>query len=220
MTETSRKVPGRRPAHLEMAGGKPKRQHVWEAIRKLKEFNLVKAARTAKVDIETTKTYLQMLERAGFIEDVSGPRGGHDDKHWKLSRDIGMEAPRLTKEGKPVTQGMGTTNMWRVMRLAKGDFDYLEIARSASTPEHQVKPETARSYLKALHQAGYLDMAVPPLTKPNCKGGKTPARWRLLPFNKINSKKPGPRAPMIQRLKRVFDPNWAEVVFQEEADDE
>ncbi|BBF84413.1 phage protein [Aquitalea magnusonii] len=220
MTETRRKVPGRRPAHLEMAGGKPKRQRIWEAIRTLKEFNLINCAHKADVDMDTTKTYLQTLERAGFIEDVSGKRGGHDEKRWQLARDIGMEAPRLTKEGKPVTQGMGTTNMWRVMRLTKGDFDYLEIARSASTPEHQVKPETARSYLKALHSAGYLDMVVAPQTKPAMKGGKTPARWRLLPYNRINSKKPGPRAPMIQRLKRVFDPNWAEVVFQEEADDE
>ncbi len=210
----------RKPAHLEMAGGKPKRQRIWEAIRLLKEFTLIDAAAKADVDIDTTKTYLQSLERGGFTDDISGHRGGHDEKRWQLARDIGMEAPRLTKEGKPVTQGMGTTNMWRVIRLAKGDFDYLEVARSASTPDHQVKPDTARSYLKALHAAGYLDMAVPPETKPNSKGGKKPARWRLLPYNRINSKKPGPRAPMIQRLKRVFDPNWAEVVFQEVADDE
>lgn len=208
------KMHGRRPAHLEMAGGKPPRQLMWEVIRQRRDrFSLLDVAYAAPADIETARTYLLSLERGGFTVKLA-------PDVYRLERDIGMEAPRLRLDGSPVTQGMGTTNMWRVIRMAKGDFDYFSLARDASTPEHVVSETTARSYIKALQQAGYLEMTAPARTKPGTHGGKFPCRWVLRPFNKITGLKPGVRAPMVQRLRTVYDPNWQQVVFKEEVSDD
>lgn len=213
--------PSRKPAHLEMVGGKSKRQRVWEAIRALRNpITVLDIACKAEVDAEMVKTYLQSLEKGGYLRVEVKNRGGHSNKVWSLQKDVGAEAPCLSLDGAVSMRGKVRTHIWRVLRIAKEDFDYLEVAIQASTPQLEIKSETVRKYLATLHLAGYLEQVSPSQPWPGVKWGKKPARFRLLPLNSITHKKPGPRAPLVQTVRQVYDPNWAEVVCREEPDDE
>lgn len=203
----------RKPAHLEMVGGKSKRQRMWEAIRAHRQhFVLLEIARIADADLDTTKTYLQALEKGGFIVLLNPTRGGHDEKRWQLVQDNGLEAPRLTKAGKPVVQGLSNEQMWRTMRIVKHDFNARELAGLASTATVTVNVDAAKKYLKHLADAGYL--TVVSLGKGRGQGG-VQSRYQ---FNQ--QRYSGPRPPMIQRTKSVYDPNLGKVVWQQETDDD
>lgn len=208
------KQKGRKPVHMEMVGGKGSRQRVWEAIRKhAGTFTLYQISRKANADDETVYTYLLSLQRGGFLEGTlpAGSKPGKAEKKWKLIRDNGVEAPRLKRDGSPVTQGLGTEAMWRSMRII-GSFNGRELAAHASACGVEVKETTAKAYIIVLHAAGYLKVVeAAKLASP----GKPPAqaRYVLAP-----GKYTGPRPPMIQRTKTLYDPNLAKVVWNEEID--
>ncbi|MFZ6644451.1 hypothetical protein ACO0LO_01940 [Undibacterium sp. TJN25] len=201
----------RKPAQLELVGGKGSRDRAWEEIRKhAGPFTCYQISRKAKVDDGTMYTYLMCLEKGGFLEGhIEKNAKIGSEKTWTLIRDNGVEAPRLDRTGKPVVQGMGTESMWRSMRII-ADFNAPELAAHASASGVVVKPGTAKMYLIMLKAAGYLQV-VKEANKGRGKGMGL-ARYRLLP-----SKYTGPRPPMIQRSKSLFDPNLAKVVYQEEA---
>lgn len=203
---------GRRPAHLELTGGKGPRQRMWEAIRNQRaDFTPHTIVRATDVDKSTVHTYLQTLELGGFVEPIGARTAINERKHYRLARDVGVEAPRLDRYGKPVTQSRGNENMWRTMRIM-GDFTPRELAMRASTPEIAITDSTAQSYVKCLSHAGYLTVVDPGHAYIRGKGAKQ-ARYRL-----IASKYTGPRPPMIQRTKSVYDPNLGKIVWQEEPD--
>lgn len=202
--------PHRRPAQMEMIGGKGSRQRAWEAVRQLRDdFTCYEVSRAAQADDETVLTYLRSLERGGFIESLTSVDAPvATEKHYRLVRDNGIEAPRLTKDGKPITQGLGTEAMWRSMRII-GEFSCRELAAHASTSGVKVSEDTANSYIRALKLADYLVVVAE--AKPRGIGvGRSLARYRLAP-----GRYTGPRPPMIQRTKAVYDPNLGEVVWQE-----
>jgi hypothetical protein len=71
-----------------------------------------------------------------------------------------------------------------------------------------VVPGTAQDYLNQLALAGYLIEI-----KKGQAQGTHPTRFRFNP-----ARNTGPRPPMIQRTKAVYDPNLGQVVWQEEPD--
>lgn len=205
------KRPHRKPAHMEMVGGKGSRQRAWEAMRKSAgPFTCYSIARKADVDDATLFTYLISLQRAGFVEceKVEGKAIQRHGK-WTIVRDNGVEAPRVTREGKLVTQGLGNEAMWRSMRII-GEFNTNELAAHAEAAGVKVGYQTAKAYIVALHGAGYL-VCVAEAHSRGIGKGQVQARYRLGP-----GKYTGPRPPMIQRTKQVFDPNLGEVVWKEE----
>jgi hypothetical protein len=112
-----------------------------------------------------------------------------------------FDAPRT---GKNALAGLGVLAMWRAMQVLR-EFDYREIAASASANDLVVKPATAQSYVQALDRAGYFK------TVRESKPG-TPARHRLV-------RDTGAHAPAITRRKCVFDRNtgtFAELQSAEE----
>lgn len=201
--------PQRKPAHLERVGGQTPRQRIWAAIRKMKSgISNYGLAREAKADDETVRCYLAALTKAGFVE-----RENQDRKRWEAStfrmvRDNGVEAPRVDRQGRPVTQGLATEQMWRTMRLM-GDFNLHELSAQASTGQIKIGHETAKSYVKHLLRAGYL-LTVQDADRRGPRLGNLPARYRL-----DLAKYTGPRPPMIQRSKSVYDPNLDRVVWEE-----
>lgn len=203
----------RQPAQTEMVGGKGSRQRAWEAIRKhAGDFTCYQIARRAKVDDRTLYTYLISLERGGFLEgkmQTGAPIG--TEKTWQLVRDNGVEAPRVDINGKQVTQGLGTEAMWRSMRII-GEFNSAELAAHARTSGVEVKDDSVKSYLRFLKLAGYV-LTVSEAKSKGIGKGAIQARYRLAP-----GKYTGPRPPMIQRTKSVYDPNLDKVVWQEEID--
>ncbi len=197
----------RKPVHMEMVGGKGSRQRAWEAIRQAAgSFTCYQIARKAKVDDETLYTYIRSLELGGYLKAAEGNQlRFQSEKKYTLVRDNGIEAPRVDKKGNPVKQGLGNEAMWRSMRII-GDFNARELAAHASTSGVEVKDGTAKAYISALHSAEYL------VVVSEAKTGRSPvqARYRLAP-----NKYTGPRPPMIQRTKSVYDPNLAKVVWTE-----
>lgn len=198
----------RKPAHLERVGGSSPRQRIWETMRALRKFDAVQLAAQSKSDKGTMRTYLRSLEKAGYIVKTAEIiRGG---AVYELIKDVGIDAPRVDKFGNEVTRGRMQQHMWRVMRMCKDDFTTTELAALATTDDLPVLYLTAQQYVKHLHRAGYLVK-----TKNEVRGAAPqPARYRLLA-----SKNTGPRAPMVQKTKCVYDANLGEIVWHEEIEE-
>jgi len=195
----------RRPAELEMAGGKGPRQRIWERIRafggepfRLK--HLVVGCESKK----TARSYLQGLENAGYITRIAGGLGREISWRQVMENDPGIEAPRVRKDGSRVTQGLAQEAMWRTLKIV-GDCNARELAAMASTTEIQVCEVAAKDYLQHLYRAGYLTRVKK--GRGTGRGGEL-ARYQLTP-----GKWSGPRPPMICRAKAVFDPNLGKIVW-------
>lgn len=218
----------RRPARLERAGALTPRDRMWAAIRALSgepdvpgpfgertPFSPAEVIFITQLHPDTVDSYVRGLSKAEprYIERVKAAeylthgRRRAELALYRLVRDVGVEAPRVTKGGKPVTDGIGGEQMWTAMRVMR-EFDSLELAHAASTDQHQVKPETAKRYLQLLERAGYV--AATSAATPGRGGAK--ARYR---FNR--AKNTGPRAPLITREKCVMDANTGAIVYDPKA---
>jgi len=212
----------RKPAQLEMIGGKSPRQRIWEAIRarRDREFCQTELEKPAKVSLQVVWAYCAVLVKADYLEVVreeKANKGIVRIKWLRLVKDNGVEAPRLTKDGKPTVRGAINENLWRAMRNQAqlgGDFNSLEVAFMATTPTVKVSADTAKSYITALLQAGYLEETAP--AHNGARGAK--ARYQLRRKNPKTGKEPGPRPPIVQHLTSVYDPNIGAVVWREEPD--
>lgn len=205
----------RKPVHLTMTPAKVTgRQAVWQAARRLKQFTLVDLWHASKEERGTIRTYLTALERGGYvavIEKREKPKATlglrsktlFKEQVYQLVRDVGIEAPRLKRDGTPSTQGIGREQMWRTMKMI-GDFNFRDLAVAATTEAMAISESDAGDYARHLHRAGYLTLVAKATHK-------SPAVYRF-----IKAKNTGPRAPMVQRLKSIFDPNTRTVVWSEE----
>lgn len=191
--------PGRKPVHQERIRGKSNRQRMWEAMRSHAEgFTGYQIARRSKVNDATVRSYIQSLEKAGFLERTAG--ADHFlEQTLRLIKDIGAEAPAVTRQGKPSSAGLGNEAMWRTLRIL-GTLSARQLAEHASVSA-TVSLWSARSYLKWLTRAGYVELIV---DKP---GGHN-AQYRM-----ISSRYSGPRPPMVQRDGKLYDQNLGQVVF-------
>lgn len=197
----------RKPAIVEMVGGRSARQRVWEAIRALgagdAEFTAAEISRRAKVELGIVTDYLRGLTAAQIVDRVSYRRGVAS--RYRLLRDTGIEAPRVRRDGTEVTQGRGVEAMWGAITVLDA-FNAKTIADIAG-----VALETAKTYCLMLGRAGYLEPVQP--GHGIGKGGVL-TMWRT-----VRSLVHGPRAPMITRLKAVYDPNVHRIVWSEGADE-
>lgn len=206
----------RKPVDLIAAAQRPEgRQIIWQTMRKLRKFTVSDIEGATRINEGTIRTYVRGLERAGYIkrfgrqdrsDSITHVKGSFAPMIYDLVRDTGIEAPRVTRQGGPVTQGRAREYLWRTLRII-GEFSYRDLAVQAATDEQPIVEADARDYVKHLHRAGYL-VATTPAKPGNKPGTGSPARYRLLP-----SKYTGPLPPMVQRVKQVFDPNLGKVVW-------
>jgi len=180
------------------------RQSVWEAIRKTahKDPDATVMARALadrlNVNRKTVSDYLVSLAAGGYLVRLCGPDVAANGAMYRLKRDAGHHAPRLRRDGSPVTQGAGTENMWRTMRMLPA-FSALELAAHSTTESVNVSEATAQSYCSILSRTGFLRV----VRKAD------PARARKAVYKLVRDS--GPRPPMVQRVKQVFDQNTREV---------
>lgn len=187
----------RKPIHLQVVGKLTPRERIWAAIRRLQEFTYDDLLEPRQpIERSTIESYVRALEKAGYVKRARQhvPRFGV--VRFSLVRDVGVEAPRLTKAGKPVVQGDKQLALWRAMKIVKA-FTIAELhASSAGSTLYEVK-----SYVSHLLKAGYLVIV-------RHGDGEVHTAYRF-----VATKDTGPRAPMIQRVKHVFDPNLGKVVW-------
>jgi len=195
---------GRKRVDLNAAARFPGgRDVIWSAIRKLRTgFSIMDIERTTRINESTIRTYVQGLTKAGYLERLNAePVGGRYPRAaWNLIRDVGIDAPRVTRTGKAVSQGLGRENMWRTMRILNS-FTVVELCATASTDTVTVDIMDAQHYCKYLQRAGYLRVVTP---------GHSGKRRR---YALLKARYSGPKPPMIQRVHQVFDPNLGAVVW-------
>lgn len=190
---------GRRPADA----GSDNRQIVWDTLRAAGGAWMDSALMSSRTGVhrKTAADYIAALAAGGYIErrqeDGDGA-GGKARLMLRLVKDAGHHAPRLRKDGTAVTQGAGVTNMWRSMRML-GKFSVLDLSLHSSTPAVRVTIETAKAYCGMLLSTGYLRVVQK----------AEPVKGRIAIYRLIRND--GPKAPMIQRVKQVYDPNTGRV---------
>jgi hypothetical protein len=175
------------------------REAIWAAIRRLVTFTVRELRLATRCSLEQVRDYVTGLSAAGYLER-------RDNFAYVLVRDCGIDAPRVRRDGSEITQGKGREQMWLVMKVLD-DFSARDLAVHASTEDVHVSEIDAKDYIHYLHQAGYLyeqQRGIP----GNRSGGGSLARYWLLP-----QKYTGPRPPMIQRVKQVYDQNLKKVVW-------
>jgi len=185
----------RKPAHLEMVGGKSPRQHIWEAIRKnRKGFTRYTIARRSGQDDTAVKGYISGLMKAGYIAHAR-EFSRLEEVTYHLVRDNGVEAPNLDQRGRQTRAGLATEAIWRTLRIL-GPASALQVASYASACGNEVKPSTVERYCADLLRAGYLE--------------RSESGYRLLPRRYT-----GPKPPIVQKRidRQVYDPNLDRVVW-------
>ncbi len=192
----------RQPANMIQGRGQ---DAIWIGIRTLACFTTAELSgwlsKSAKdVHAVTVSSYLKRLQLGGYLTVEKAKQKGQPDT-WTLIKNTGVEAPRLNKDGKPVTQGQNRENLWRTMKVLR-EFNFRELTAAATTEVVQIKERDAAEYCRHLTKAGYLRVA----KAANNGGGLT--RYRLIP-----SRNTGPRPPQVQRSKQIFDPNLGQIVW-------
>lgn len=184
----------------ELAGGQSPRQRVWAHIRKQVGGFGLPDVRPGDVPKKTALDYLNGLVRAGYLTTADALPG--TPAIYFLARDNGIEAPRVRKDGSEVTQGNGNEAIWGAVSVLD-TFDAQTLADLSGAALGTVK-----TYCLYLERAGYLTVAI------KGKGGSAATVYRA-----VKSRISGPRAPMITRLKVVYDPNLHQIVWGEGADE-
>lgn len=187
-----------------LAGGKSHRQRVWELIRNAKPGFTLWEVCPGDVPTETARDYLNGLERAGIL-GLFTPQKKGERKRYQLQDDKGIEAPRVRRDGTEVIQGQGNEAMWGAIQVLDS-FTAQTIADLSGAA-----PGAAKGYCLFLSRAGYLRVASQGKGSGN---GGTPTLYQT-----VKARITGPRAPMITKLKAVYDPNLHEVVWTQGADD-
>lgn len=184
----------RRPAHL--TGGIAPRDAVWEALRALGETDLGELSRRSGQPLSLVEDYMRALRKAEIVEAVyqtAGPLGRFRTV-YKLIRDLGLDAPRLRKDGSSIPTS-GRQRMWRAMAILK-EFSLRDLMATASLPEAPIAQAEAHYYCEWLAKGGYL--------RPSGPGR----------YITVAAMRHGPRSPMIQRVRRLLDPNTGEIVCE------
>lgn len=175
------------------------RQPLWDEMVKFNgaPFTITDIFDQTYINRHTIRSYLKSLILGNYVERIEPEDGAiREDAAIKfriIPDPAPYHAPRLNRDGQPVTQGGGVENMWRTMRMI-GQFSPRDIAAHATTDIVSVTDTTAKAYCTKLLKAGFLKVVSK--AKPPTKQ----AVYRLI-------RNTGPKPPMIQRTQQVFDPN-------------
>ena len=195
------------PVELPVAGAQNDRDAIWAVVRRFAQHGLflasgrqtfefsvgdVRDALPVATSADKIRRYLGALTKAGYLERIDG-----GPITYTLVNDVGVDAPRVRADGRPVTRGDGQTRVWRALHIGRGYITAVALAAQVSTPEAPVSVRSVETYLRKLHQAGYLQKQ---------------AGWDLS-YRLIPARYSGPRAPIIRRNKQVFDTNSGRVAW-------
>lgn len=190
----------RSPIDVEIRGFQTPRERVWAAALRLRTFTLweLQDHTVPLVTFATCDDYVTALQAAGYVDRVgeNPPLAANQFPKaiYQVLKPV-PQTPRLTRDGAVSVAADGVDAMWRAMKVLPV-FDHHDIARAATLGTCKVSVGTAKVYVAALAQAGYLSLVRK--SKPG-----TAARHRL-------TNNTGPLPPAITRRKVVFDRNKGE----------
>lgn len=195
------------------AGAETVEQRIWTVIRCRhalgKRLTLPDVVFDARVNEGTAGFYFERLLAGGYLEPAGRqPRnktsaGQFSYAAYRLARDVGMTAPRLRRDGSAAKAGLSREQMWRTVKILR-EFDARDLSLAASTLERVVKLSDARTYLGALERGGYVCVA---------QSAKLGPRGSLARYRFRATRNTGPRPPVVQARRAVFDPNLGRVVW-------
>lgn len=171
-------------------------QAIWTEIRRLNIFTITDLWGVVDMHRKSIINYVKRLEAGGYVEQRAD---FSESFRYQLVKNTGVHAPRLNKDGKPVTQGRANENMWRSMRMMDF-FTPDELVAHSNTDSTTVAITTAKAYCTALTKAGYLRV------KQKARPPNHQAIYKLV-------RNTGPQPPQIQRVKQVYDPNLDQVTY-------
>jgi hypothetical protein len=176
----------------------------WQIILELSKengtFTLTDVEGQTTAKRQTVGDYILRLTKAGFLAVVADNGGANGQaKVYRLVRKQ-SDPPKVRRDGTLLADDTARDQMWRTAKIIK-EFAPKDLAIQASTEAQPVSELDAKDYCKFLRLSGYLAVLRP--SKPG-----TQAVYRFLA-----SKNTGPKAPRVQRVKAVFDPNLGVVVW-------
>ncbi|MEO0496294.1 MAG: hypothetical protein AAF141_02840 [Pseudomonadota bacterium] len=182
--------------------------HFWSIIRQLTEddreatFTVKDIVHRSERSItrQTVRAYVNKLVADGIAAKIGELEGhGFAAGVFQLVRRP-IEPPRFGK------YGMVRQQMWQTITYQlKAGFTLSELATYASTQEVMVSKASATVYVRALTQAGILQVIKE--ARPHHEG-----EFRLRPGAEA-----GPKAPIIFGAEMVFDPNTQQILGEPEA---
>lgn len=191
----------RQPSHV--PPGLTGRDLTWDVMRELRTFTVDDLCKRTRLKRGSVDDYVQALVKAGIVARSGnrpsplGNAGSFPRAEYSVAAvALPLEAPRVRKNG-TLIPASGRQRMWRVAGILK-EFSARDLASAASLPEAPVSRHEAQYYADWLVRGGYLRSA---------GSGR---------YVSIDSKRHGPRAPMIQRVRRLLDPNTGEIVCESE----
>lgn len=178
------------------------RELIWTAIRQLRTFRVRDIEDKTRVHERTILSYLQVLTKAGILEKKKISVIGHGSltrAEYTLVKDLGVHTPKFNKKGVNLEDTI-QSRVWRAIRVTK-KFSLKDLVATVSDEKNTPSASAIERYLVSLKAAGYLSK------KKNDK-------IYLL----INNT--GPKAPQIQKTKKIYDPNLQAVVWDSGSDEE
>lgn len=190
------------------------RERMWQAMRMLNrkgDWTISQVTDLAyPVELSSVKTYVDSLVKASLVARKEETQGKNEQgNHWEaVPHRLNVNwhhAPRVNREGRIVTQGLGVLAMWRAARIRK-QFSPSELARDATVGEIKVALSTAKQWCIALEKSGHFKL----LRKGT--GNTVESVYQLV-------RDTGPHAPAITRAKVVFDRNLGALSTIDTADE-
>ena len=192
-----------RPEHLK--DERETRDALWKSIRTRKEFTIPDLTEDCDLAHNSISRYLASLVKAGILdadpvpqvpEGKIFPGAAGRRRTYRLLRDS-LDPPRVRPDGSEIDSHQGTQRIWATIRSRK-IFNLSDLHALSSTTRYPVARSAVKQYLKYLEYAGYVRRV---------EGTEiSRATYRLL-------KNTGPKAPVIQRIHQVWDPNTRQVVW-------
>ncbi len=184
----------RKPVKLAPAGVLTTREKLWRAIRELKTFYGPELESKAGLDGSTycIRDYISGLCKAGILEVVEPQQCPGDYARYRLCRDVGVDAPRVRRDGSAVPEPAQQV-MWRAMRVLR-EFGARDLVANAAMAGITIKLTTATQYCNWLARGGYLQAP----------------RKRSAPYRLVRDT--GPKAPQVLQVKQLYDPNTGKIM--------
>lgn len=175
-------------------------EQVWDIVRTAQEglsvhdvFLKVKD----KIKSDRVRAWLDKWHIGGYVTRTANTNTNPTTYLYEVINDCGQQPPQVNSSGVP-KKPSGNEIVWRTARILK-NFNARQIIASANDGDTMLNERAVRHYLFHLYEAGYI-------TWHNANDTKSLAQYMLT----VNT---GPKAPAVQRGKKVYDGNLGMVVY-------